>query len=138
MKTICKALVLGFSLWSLNPIGAMATGKVASKATVEVTALSQSDSRVQFTFKTIPIGDLVVNKEGPWKLEIISSGKLQFDKKELKRADWKEDIAGFSLTSAPAKTKSEKIKYKLVAFVCTKDKSQCFREVLQGDANVKW
>lgn len=138
MKTICKAIALGFSLWSLSPFTAMATGKAASKATVEVTALGQPDSRVQFTFKTVPSGDLVVNKDGPWKLEIISSGKIQFDKKELKRADWKEDISGFSLTSAPAKIKSEKIKYKLVAFVCTKDKSQCFREVVQGDANVKW
>lgn len=134
MKTICKAMILGFSLWFLNPFTAMAAGK----ATVEVTALGQPDSRVQFTFKTVPSGNLIVNKEGPWKLEILSSGKIQFDKKELKRADWKEDIAGFSLVSAPAKTTSEKIKYKLVAFVCTKDKSQCFREVIQGDANVKW
>lgn len=138
MKTICKAIVLGFSLWSLSPFTAMATSKAASKATVEVTALGQPDNRVQFTFKTIPSGDLVVNKDGPWKLEIISSGKIQFDKKELKRADWKEDISGFSLISTPAKIKSEKIKYKLVAFVCTKDKSQCFREVVQGDTNVKW
>ncbi len=138
MKTICKALVLGFCVWSFSPFTAKAEGKAAGKATVEVTALSQPDSRVQFTFKTVPHGDLVVNKEGPWKLEIISSGKIQFDKKELKRPDWKEDIAGFLLTSAPSKTKSEKIKYKLVAFVCTKDKSQCFREVVQGDANVKW
>jgi hypothetical protein len=138
MKIICKVIVLGFSIWSLSPLTALATGKATSKATVEVTALGQPDSRVQFTFKTVPSGDLVVNKDGPWKLEILSSGKIQFDKKELKRADWKEDISGFSVTSAPAKIKSEKIKYKLVAFVCTKDKSQCFREVVQGDANVKW
>jgi hypothetical protein len=138
MKTARKVLILILSLCSLSSLTAMASGKAAGRATVEITALGQPDGRVQFTFKTVPSGDLVVNKDGPWKLDILSSGKIKFEKNELKRAEWKEDIAGFSLTSAPAKTKSEKIKFKLVAFVCTKDKSQCFREVLQGDTSVKW
>ena len=117
-----------------------ASGSVlaAGKATVEVTAKVQADKRVELTFKTLPNADLAINKEGPWKLEVLSSGKLKFDKKEFKRGDWKEDIAGFTLLSSPAKTKNEKVKYKLTAFICTKDKSQCFREVVEGVANVNW
>jgi hypothetical protein len=110
----------------------------AGKATVEVIAKAQPDKRVEVTFKTLPSADLAINKDGPWKLEVLSSGKLKFDKKEFKRGDWKEDIAGFTFLSSPAKTKNEKIKYKLTAFICTKDKSQCFREVVEGVANVNW
>lgn len=110
----------------------------AGKAKVEVSAKVQADKRVELTFKTLPLTDLAINKDGPWKLELLSSGKLKFDKKEFKRAEWKEDIAGFTVVSSPAKTKGETIKYKLTAFICTKDKSQCFREVVEGVTNVNW
>jgi hypothetical protein len=110
----------------------------AGKAKVEVSAKAQADKRVELTFKTLPSTDLAINKDGPWKLEILSSGKLKFDKKELKRADWKEEIAGFTMVSSPAKTKKETIKYKLTAFICTQDKSQCFREVVEGVTNINW
>ena len=110
----------------------------AGKAQIEVTGKPQADKRIEFTFKTYPVGDLVINKEGPWKLEIISSGKIKFDKTEYKRADWKEDLAGFTALGSASKGNSETIKYKLVAFVCTKDKSQCFREVVDGSSKVSW
>lgn len=110
----------------------------AGRASIDVTAKAQPDKRVELTFKTLPANDLAINKDGPWKLEILNSGKLKFEKKEYKRGDWKEDIAGFTVISSPAKTKSEKIKYKLIAFICTKDKSQCFREVVEGTASVTW
>lgn len=109
-----------------------------SKASVQVTAKLQPDKRVELSFKIVPTGDLVINKDGPWKLQILSAGKLKLEKNELKRADWKEDLAGFSLKSAPAKTTSETIKYKLTAFICTKDKSQCFREVIDTSAQITW
>jgi len=110
----------------------------AGKAKVEVSAKAQADKRVELTFKTLPSTDLAINKDGPWKLELLSSGKLKFDKKEFKRTEWKEDIAGFTVVSSPAKTKNETIKYKLTAFICTKDKSQCFREVVEGVTSVNW
>lgn len=110
----------------------------AGRASIDVSAKAQPDKRVELTFKTLPANELAINKDGPWKLEILDSGKLKFEKKEYKRGDWKEDIAGFTAISSPAKTKSEKIKYKLIAFICTKDKSQCFREVVEGTASVTW
>ena len=129
---LIKSLAISFYLCASSSVLA------AGKATVEVSAKGQADNRVELTFKTLPNADLAINKEGPWKLEVLSSGKLKFDKKEFKRGDWKEDIAGFTLLSSPAKTKNEKVKYKLTAFICTKDKSQCFREVLEGVAAVNW
>jgi hypothetical protein len=110
----------------------------AGKAQIEVTGKPQADKRIEFTFKTHPVGDLVINKEGPWKLEIISSGKIKFEKTEYKRTEWKEDVSGFTVLGSATKGKSETIKYKLVAFVCTKDKSQCFREVVEGSSKVSW
>ncbi|MEI6834840.1 MAG: hypothetical protein WCL28_12695 [bacterium] len=129
---LIKTIAISFCLCASGSVLA------AGKATVEVIAKGQPDKRVELTFKTLPSADLAINKDGPWKLEVLSSGNLKFDKKELKRGDWKEDIAGFTLLSSPAKTKNEKVKYKLTAFICTKDKSQCFREVVEGVANVKW
>jgi len=110
----------------------------AGKAKIEVTGKPQADKRIEFTFTTHPVGDLVINKEGPWKLEILSSGKIKFEKTEYKRAEWKEDVAGFTALGSATKGNSETIKYKLVAFVCTKDKSQCFREVVESSAKVSW
>ena len=135
MKNYFKLIsVLGCSVLLTTTALAMKPGK----ANVEVTAKLQPDKGVELNFKTVPTGDLVINKDGPWKLQIVSAGKLKLEKNELKRADWKEDLAGFSLKSAPAKTKSETIKFKLTAFICTKDKSQCFREVIDSSAQVTW
>jgi len=131
-QKIIHTLFFTLSLFSTVPAFA------AGKATVTVNAKTTQDGRVELTFKTTPADGLAINKEGPWKLELKSSGKLKFEKKEYKRADWKEDFAGFSLTSEPTKEKSDNVKYKLVAFICTKDKSQCFREVIEGASAVKW
>ena len=130
---------LAFSLISLFICYANgSTAIAAGKAHVEVSAKLQPDKRVELTFKTIPATDLVINKDGPWKLEITFPGKLSFDKKEYKRPDWKEDIAGFTALSGPSKVKSESIKYKMTSFVCTKDKTQCFREVIEGTSKLTW
>jgi len=46
-----------------------------------------------------------------------------------------EKLPGFVVATAgkPAKAKGE-LDYTMVAFVCTKEKTQCFREVYNGKA----
>ena len=110
----------------------------AGKAHVDVSAKKAPDKHVELTFKTSPADGLSINPEGPWKLEIKDTGGLKFDKMEFKRPEWKEQISGFTAIATPAKEKTGIIKYKLVAFVCTKDKTQCFREVIENEAKVSW
>ena len=114
------------------------TAYAAGKALVSVTAKAVSNKKLELTFKTQPADGLVINHDGPWKLEIKEAGAIKPDKSEWKRAEWKEEIGGFIVTADPAGQKSADIKYKLIAFVCTKDKSQCFREVVENSAKVAW
>ena len=111
----------------------------AGKAKVNVTAKKLNDQNVELTFKTIPADGLAINSEGPWKLEIKDPGQLKFEKMELKRSDWKDKEATFTQTGTVAgKGNSSSVSYKLTAFVCTKDKGQCFREVIVGTTDVTW
>jgi hypothetical protein len=110
----------------------------AGKAQVDVSAKATPDKHVELTFKTSPTDGLAINPEGPWNLKITDAGGLKFDKMEFKRPEWKEQISGFTAMATPAKEKTGIIKYKLVAFICTKDKTQCFREVVENEAKVSW
>jgi hypothetical protein len=125
---------LTFIAITLLPSQLLATGR----ATVEVNAKVLPKKRVELAFKTHPSEDLAINKDGPWKLILLSTGKLKFHKKEYKRSEWNEEIAGFNIVSSPTNIKSETIKYKLIAFICTKDKSQCYRDIIETTANVSW
>lgn len=130
MKNIIAILIITF---------ATTTVFAAGRAKVEVTAKKISEQKVELTFKTVPSDGLSINAEGPWKLEIKDPGSLKFEKLELKRADWKEKDAAFTQTaSIAAKAKSSAVAYKLTAFVCTKDKGQCFREVIESKSDLSW
>lgn len=114
------------------------TGFAAGKAQVSVTAKATSGQKIELTFKTIPADGLAINEDGPWSLDVIDSGKISLTKKTYKRSDWKQDLAGFVITADATGQKSADIKYKLVSFICTKDKTQCFREVIDSAAKVSW
>ena len=110
----------------------------AGKATVEVTAKAQSGKKLELTFKTKPADGLVINHDGPWKLDIQNSGSIKPERTEYKRADRKEDTESFVVTAEHSGAKSGDIKFKMITFVCTKDKSQCFREVIDTNAKLSW
>lgn len=115
------------------------TSLAAGKAKVEVSAKKLDGDRAEFTFKTLPADGLKINADGPWKLEIKDGGAAKFDKIELKKADWKEADATFvQAGKIKPKSKSTQVTYKLTAFICTQDKAQCFREVIEGKTEVKW
>ena len=127
--TSCLITMLCFSAQSVLAAG---------KAQVDVSAKATPDKHVELTFKTSPAEGLSINPEGPWNLKITDAGGLKLEKMEFKRAEWKEQISGFTAKATPAKEKTGIIKYKLVAFICTKDKTQCFREVVETEAKVSW
>lgn len=107
--------------------------KGPAKATVQVT--SEKDKLV---FKTIPNEGLVINHEGPWSLKITSLKGVKSTVTELKRSDWKENSATFELPVTSEKSaKSAEVQFKATVFVCTKEKTQCYREVIEDKATVK-
>lgn len=69
--------------------------------------------------------------EGPWTLELtnlkgLSISKLKYSQKDFDLSDRKYKV---KVDKAEA---SHSLDYKLVAFVCTKDKTKCYREVHKG------
>ena len=109
----------------------------SAKAKVSVSSKKEGKN-VTLSFATLPGEGLKINGDGPWKLEIKDAKGIKLDKFELKRDAWKEDIAGFQVKGTPASdAKSLEIQYKMTTFVCTTDKSMCYREVVDGKESVK-
>lgn len=133
MKNLAKSFLVS-SLFISS--GLRALPGASTKASVQVTAV-KSGGEVNLTFSTLPVGDLVINSEGPWKLEIKSTKGIQPTKLIYKVDEWKKDISGFIV---PIKVnqgvKSGDVEFKLTSFVCTKDKSMCYREVVESKAQV--
>jgi hypothetical protein len=88
---------------------------------------------LEFTFKVEPKPGLEINLEGPWKLELKTSDGMKFAKTTLGRGEFddKSESFKFATTAKPSKPSGE-IEYKFVTFVCTKAKTQCFRDVHEG------
>ncbi len=101
---------------------------------VDVTSVPKAGN-LELTFKVLPTNGLHINLDGPWKLEIKGHEGLAFDKDTLAKKDLNEGLTGFVVTTkaAPAKPAGE-LEYALTAFVCTDDKTACFREVHNGKA----
>lgn len=120
-------------------IATQAFADAAKKATVNVTAeKGKNPGTFSVQFKTIAGNGLKINAEGPWKLDIKSATGLKFEKSEFKRDAWIESAAGFTaLGTNVGKAATADITYKLTAFVCTADKSMCYREVVENQATVK-
>jgi hypothetical protein len=121
-----KLAVLGTVVGSL-------TSYAAGRATVEV---GTSKTPPTLIFTTKPANDLAINAEGPWKLEIKSIKGATVEEKEFKRPQWKESIGGFEVPVKLTGGKKIDVEYKMTTFVCTKDKSMCYREVVEGKESV--
>ena len=104
---------------------------------LNATVRKDSKGHRHFTFALTPGAGLVKNLEGPWALDVSDAPELSFQKPKLGKADLNETDLSFSLeTSTPPKTEKGKLNYKFVGFVCTADKSKCFRDVHKG--SVMW
>lgn len=127
-------------IWSVVGILTLASygfAKASPKATVQITT-SKDKGTTKLVFKTVPNDGLVINHEGPWSLDIKNITGVKSNVSTLKRTDWKEDTATFDLpVVADAGAKEAEVQYKLVSFVCTKEKTQCYREVIENKTKIK-
>jgi hypothetical protein len=84
-----------------------------------------------FTFELQMQPDMVLNHDGPWKLEIKAHDGLGLAKTTFDKAELDDKIPGYAVTATAAKAAGE-LEYQMTVFVCTKEKTQCFREVHKG------
>jgi hypothetical protein len=94
--------------------------------------------KVEFDFKVETIGAIVINTDGPWQLQVKQHEGVAFASTELKVKDFDVKIPGFRMTSTakPQKT-AGKLSYKMIVFICTKNKEQCYREVHEQSSDWK-
>ena len=96
-------------------------------------AAQKSGDKVELRFKVVPDAGLHINMEGPWKLELTGADGLALAKTTYVKSDMDEKLPGFVVKTAAKPSKaSGDVDYKLTAFVCTNDKTQCYREVHTG------
>lgn len=126
---IYKLNIIGVSL-VLSASFLMAEAKeVHSQVSERVTISADGKLSFEFEVKT----KLAMNWEAPWLLQLNKYEHLSFDKVKFKRGDMDDKLPGFKIAtkSKPGGDKGT-LDYKLIAFVCTKDKSKCFRDVHKG------
>ena len=113
---------------------AMASG-TPEHSHVEVSQMAAPDG-LALTFKVKPHDGMTATMDAPWKLE-VEDKDLVFSKNPLVRSDVDASLPGFVLkaTTQPTHTKGL-LKYTLTSFICTKEKTQCYREVHSG--TFKW
>ena len=87
--------------------------------------------KLELKFKFTPTKGLKLNLEAPWQLKVGTKGSDFFALKILTRKEWNKDLPGF-VVSEKIMIKEFQIPYEWIAFSCTEDKSQCFRETLKG------
>jgi hypothetical protein len=105
-----------------------AAPKVQSKIELEAVP---ADATVSFNFKVVPEGNMVINEDGPWRLDIQSADGVNMDRQKFEKADIDFKFPGWKVNGKTSATSGE-IEYRATVFVCTKDKAQCFRDVHKG------
>lgn len=113
---------------------------LASQALAETRAkvdLSQKKEAgaYQIRFLVFPASqDLKLNMDAPWRLQVKAKDAAVFPKTNLQKADFDSNLPGFVLQTGKLALKEKMtVPYELTAFTCTKDRSQCFRELIKGD-----
>ena len=136
-KTIAKAVATVVLAASSSLIAASASATPAAQKSKVEAKVEPSKSGLAFHFHVVPDAGLHINQEGPWQLEIKTAPGLTFASTTLKKDAVDFALPGFTLaTTVPPSQSSGSVTYKLIAFVCTDDKAQCFRDVLNGE--VAW
>ncbi len=97
---------------------------------VEVKA-SPTKTGTTFDLKVVPNSGLKITLDAPWKLVIKNEKGVSFKSTTLKKGDMSEKLPGFHVASSSA-PKAGSFDYKLTSFVCTSDKTSCYREVHKG------
>lgn len=99
---------------------------------VEITTASSGD-QIEFTFKVSANAGHAVTFEAPWKLDLKNHDGLSFANSSFNKDNMDEALPGYKVktNAKPAKQNGE-FDFSLVSFICTSDKTTCYREVHKG------
>ena len=127
-QTSC--LTIGMALASASAFG---FGE-PKHSSVDVETKKAGD-KMTFNFKIQPNEGMKATFDAPWTLEIKGHDGLSFSQTKMTKSELDEKLPGFSVTTlaGPSSAKGE-LEYQLTSFICTTDKTQCFREVHKGKA----
>lgn len=126
--------IITFLLGSLGlmPITAFAEAKHSEV----IATASKAGDQVAIEFKIKFPEHIAINHDGPWSLVFTKAPELKFSKAKWDLKDLSDSLPGFKVTtSEKPKAKAGTADYTATVFVCTKDKTQCYREVHKGSVN---
>ncbi len=90
---------------------------------------TQKEENGKFVFKATPKGALVANfSSAPWSMKIRNSTNIEFIKKILDVGMLDKNLPGFHLSATLNNREDFSFDFDFVAFVCTKDKTKCYRD----------
>lgn len=72
----------------------------------------------------------------PWQFKIKAVEGAKFSQDKFTEKELNRDLPGYTLVSQKGVEKTGKMDYSFVAFVCTKDKTRCYREA--HNASIEW
>ncbi len=127
MRTLIAVLV------SCSAVPAFGFGK-PENSKVESSA-KLDGANVQLTFKVLANEGHVVTLDAPWKLTLKTHDGLTFAQAAFSKKDMKEELPGWIVASTAASKATGDVSWELAAFICTKDKTSCYREVHEGKTN---
>lgn len=95
----------------------------------------KAGEKITFDFKIKANEGMKTTFDAPWTLEIKGHDGLSFSQTKMTKAELDENLPGFSVTTSAVPTSAKgELEYRLTSFICTADKTQCFREVHKGKA----
>lgn len=99
---------------------------------IEISSAPAGD-QMEFTFKVVASDGHTVTFDAPWKLDLKKHEGLTFETAALNKTTMDEKLPGWKVktTAQPAAGQGD-LEYQLIAFICTTDKTQCYREVHKG------
>ena len=124
---------------------------ISSKAANSTLTIDHNDKEVQF--KIEPHQGLAISKDAPWSLDLSNINSNGTQQLTFKKNSFDEIVPVFKVSlseiqsaNLPSTNKSatsassaadltiKSFNYKLTAFICTIDKTKCFRDVIKGEA----
>jgi hypothetical protein len=114
----------------------LAQAEAGKRATAKF-SVKQTNDKVMIEALAVPAKGLVINNDGPWKLTVENAqGFTVTNKTSTNYSDKTPGIVTLEAKAdAKAKSKKHSFDYQFTTFVCTADKSMCYREVLKGKHN---
>jgi hypothetical protein len=108
-------------------------GKEAAKhsSVAVIQKVEKGSNEVALRFAVSAGKGVHLNLDAPWSLQLdevkgITLARSKFDKKDF------DEKSGQFAVKVTKSAKQGELRYKLVAFTCTADKKQCYREVHKG------